>query len=134
MLLDAAAGHFLEASHTPAIKVTALPQHGLEQLVVKQHRLSLFLSIDDLRDHAIVVNHGLLESLWGLLWQLLVCTNETGPAAPTLLILQLSEMLSYFVHLFVTLLDRHFDEMLQLFEVFFELGLVGGVRGARQEG
>ena len=87
-----------------------------------------------MRDHAIVVNHGLLEGLWGLLWQLLVCTNEARPAAPTLLILQLSEMLSYFVHLFVTLLDRHFDEMLQLFEVFFELGLVGGVCGARQEG
>ena len=134
MLIDAAAGHFLEASHAPTIKVTALPQHSLEQLVVKQRGLSLFLRIDNLRDHAIVVNHCLLKRLWGLFGQLLVCTNETRPAAPTLLVLQLSEMLSYFVDLFVTLLDRHLDEMLQLLEVFFELGLVGGVCGARHEG
>ena len=134
LLVDAAAGHFLEASHAPTVKVTALLEHGLEQLVVKQHRLSLFLSIDDLRDHAIVIKHGLLERLWGLFGQLLVCADETRSAAPALLVLQLSEMLSYFVHPFVALLDRHFDEMLQLFEVFFELGLVGGVCGAGHEG
>ena len=134
MFLDATTGHFLEASHAPAIKIAALLHHGLEQFVVKQHRLGLFLSIDDLRDHAVVVDHGLLYVLWGLFWQLLVRTDETRPAAPTLLVLQLSEVLSYFVHLFIALLDRHLDEMLQLFVVLFELGLVGGVCGARHEG